>query len=359
MGLLSDIFIKIRKARVYYLAYAPYKKLIDEHKEWKKLTPEEKAAIRCGGYTHTVYKNLCPKWDGVNSARYFVADAYFQAYLLPKLSPINYGLLGINHVLHYYSDKNYQEYFMQGLQFPANLVRNVNGEFYDANMQLISEAEAAGILEKAGEVVYKKSLGAAHGAGIQKGTVKDFDDIKKRWKKDYQAQALIDQHEFFSYFNESSVNTIRIVTIFWRGEVYITGAMLRVGPPGAFCDHLSGESGGNSVVIPINLDGTMGDYAIDRYAGVVKQDVFGKPIKGTVPRFEEIKQLLIDNHKRYAHHRIIGWDISLDKDENIICVEYNTDCPGITKIQLATGPIFATKTVRGTCLLDEILEEKA
>ena len=71
-----------------------------------------------------------------------------------------------------------------------------------------------------------------------------------------------------------------------------------------------------------------------------------------------MKELVKKEHLRFPHHKIIGWDLTLDENENVVCIEYNAFTPGIIKSQYVLGPILAQKSVRGVPLLQEIMGVK-
>ena len=130
-----------------------------------------------------------------------------------------------------------------------------------------------------------------------------------------------------------------MTTLFWKGTVYILGGILRIGAPGSFCDHL-GANGVNPRVIRIYDDGKLYDYAVDPDGEKTFADAFGKPIIGSVPCYEEMKKQAVIEHKKFPHNRIIGWDFTVDEKYNVICMEYNSEQPGIIQSQMALGPFF-------------------
>lgn len=356
MGFLSDLFVSARLKRVRYLADIGNIKICREHKEWEKLTAEEKKACRCGGDDIMFYKNMWPGWKGPESAKYFVSEGFYQAYMLPVLAPINYGMLGIAHVTHYISDKNFQDIVMQGLRFNENYIKNISGEFYDSKMNHITKDEAMSILNQHDRLVFKRTVGFGHGVGVLVADKKDFQSVIDKWGANYQAQKLIKQSSVLAHFNESSVNILRLHTVFWKGHVYYLGGILRIGAPGAFLDHKS-EGELQPLAIGINDDGSFDDHVVDLVNGKAMHEVFGKKVQGQLPEFPALVEKLKKLHLRLPHNKIIGWDITLDENNEYLCVEFNTGYPAITKPQLVIGPMFATKTVNGVPLLDEILAE--
>lgn len=205
-------------------------------------------------------------------------------------------------------------------------------------------------------LVFKGSLVAGHGKNVQVVNRGNYISHMAFLRRDYIIQEVMKQHESLAYYNASSVNIIRITSLLWKGKVYIMGGILRVGVSGGFCDHTS-QGGQYPLIIPIDENGWLGSRAIDCDNGFVYDDVRGKRIEGRILHYMKMKEFAQKEHIKYPHHKMIGWDFTLDVNENIRCIEYNSDCPGIVQSQFALGPIFSQRTERGNSLLDEILRD--
>lgn len=319
----------------------------------KKLTLVEKRRIaKRNNNVATIMKTVYKDWDSCDY-RYFVSDPYFQLELLPKLNDINYGKFGIRHKWSYFSDKNYQEIIASNFKFPEAIVRKINGDYYDNSFHYIDYNEALEKLKKYDSLVFKKSLGEGHGKGVKLVLKKDYEDEINSFGNNYVIQKKIKQHDFLANYNSSSVNVIRVTSLYIHGEVYILGSILRVGAPGSFCDHL-GHNNVNPRIVSIADNGKLVGPAIDPDCCVVYDDLFGKKIDGKIPNYNEIIKTVKKEHKRFLHHKIIGWDITVDSDENVLCIEFNSNVPGIIQTQMANGPVFGELSSRGIPLLDEI-----
>lgn len=288
---------------------------------------------------------------------WFVSDALYQTEILPRLNKVNYTKIGQLYEDRLFADKNYQDMSANYIRYPDIIVRNIEGEFYDIGFHHISKTAALDLCKNYQELVFKKSIETGHGRGVRTVEQKDYSAVMDHLGKNYVVQKIMKQHMSLEYYNASSVNVIRITSLFWRGMVYILGGILRVGAPGNFCDHTS-ENGGHPLIIPIDEGGRLGRTAIDCDRGYVYENVRGKEIKGSIFRYLEMKEAVKKQHMKYPFMGIIGWDLMLDEDGNIRCIEYNSGCPGIVQSQFALGPIFAQTTERGNRLLDEILQTK-
>ncbi|MBR2840593.1 MAG: hypothetical protein IKF01_01840 [Bacilli bacterium] len=303
-----------------------------------------------------IIKPLYKKWDKCK-IEYFVSDYYYQSKILPRLNSINYNSFGMRHKKSYFMDKNFQEVIAKSFMFPKAIIRRINGDYYDEKYNVISVAEALSKLEKYEEVVFKKSLGESHGRGVHLATKIEYKNLIDNFDRNFIVQDKIEQHVMLSSFNSSSVNVIRITSLHLGDEIYILGSTLRVGAPGSFCDHV-GFDNENPRIIAIDDTGRLYGNVISPDDCKIHNDIFGKKAEGIIPKYNEIIEKIKSNHLKFLHHKIIGWDITIDKDENIICIEYNTLVPGIVQTQIVCGPVFSKMSSNDTTLLEEILKSK-
>lgn len=342
---------------IKFLRTKEAKDICKQHPKWKELDKREKRLIgKSDYYSCKMFKNVCIEWNEINCA-YFVSDSFYQTELLPRLNRINYDAVGLRCTPGYFGDKNYQERFVGNLSFPNSIIHNVAGEYYNSSFEHISKEQAYEIIKKYDKVVVKKSIGVGHGKGVTLVDKPNSSDVFEIYKEDFVVQEILKQHNFLANFNESSVNIVRITTLFWKGRVYVLGAILRIGAPGAFCDHVkAGEN--NPRIIGLDEEGKLIGPAVDPDNLIKYDNIFGKKIEGNVPEFRRMVQIVTDEHLKYAHHRIIGWDLTLTSDGKICCIEYNSSIPGIVQTQTVLGPIFMKLSERGNYILDEILEQK-
>lgn len=347
----KNAYIKFSAERISRRLRRDEKKIFAMHKDhWDFLTSEELRSIDSKDkYAFAIYKNMA----GADKLPYYVSDSMYRTVLLPKLNPLNHTPSGANRAS-CFADKNYAELIMKGLRFPKPVFRCLHGYFYDAELRRITEEEALALAEPYEELVFKRSVDGAHGYGVKLVARENYSTMLREHGKHYVVQERIRQHPVLAHFNESSVNILRITSLCWQGEVYILSGILRIGAPGAFCDLMSyGDT--QNLNVTVMEDGSFAPVAFDPNYCHFYDNVYGKPIQGCVPRYEELKALIAQEHVKYPDYAMIGWDFTLDEDENIICIEFNTKWPSITATQYGNGPIFAQKSKNGVPLLDEIL----
>lgn len=165
---------------------------------------------------------------------------------------------------------------------------------------------------------------------------------------------MIKQCPEFARYNESSVNVLRITSVMWKGHVYILTVSLRVGAVGSFCDHCNNDKE-KAFQIPVNIDGgTFMPRAIEADTLDFYDSVHGAKIEGSVPKYDEMIEKIKKAHARYPDYGIIGWDVTVDSEGDIVLIEFNIS-PAFVGIQYQHGPVMMKKTVDGVPLLDEIL----
>lgn len=333
------------------------KKLMINHKDWKVLTKEEKKFIdKMNLNTSKIMKNVFYDWNNVEK-KYFVSDIYYQTKILPKLNTINYDDFGRVFGISCFTDKNFEEKYAYLFKFPNCVFRCIDGQFYNEDFKYIESIDVEKLSIKYNNLVFKRTFGEGHGKNVYLVNKGEFKKNIKDFGNNYVVQETIKQHEFLSNFNSSSVNVIRITSLLWEGKVYILGGLLRVGAPGAFCDHQGNDCTGPRV-IGLDENGNLLPYSIDPDKALVYDNIFGKKIEGEIPFYNEIKEKVCQQHLEFLHYKIIGWDITINNENEIICIEFNSNCPGIIQTQMACGPIFSKKLDNNKVLLDEILNSK-
>lgn len=225
------------------------------------------------------------------------------------------------------------------------MLRRIDGDFYDSEYQYINSDKALEILSNYDNLVFKISIGSAHGKGVSLVNKSEYDKKIGEYGNNYIVQEKIEQHENLAKFNASSVNILRITSLYWKENVYILGSILRVGAPGSFCDH-TGYKNTTPRIVKVDDSGNIVGKAISPDDGFIYNDLFGKEITGTIPKYKNIIDTIKHEHLKFTHHKIIGWDITVNSDNEPICLEFNTYCPGVVQTQMVCGSIFSKKLVK-------------
>lgn len=175
------------------------------------------------------------------------------------------------------------------------------------------------------------------GANISKVTITENTPIKTAFFRILQyggcvCEPWIEQSEEFARLNDSSVNTIRIATVYdERGLTKMYG-MLRTGRNGNVVDNAS--NGG--IAAEIDLD--TGIVISDGYTKTHLEHFECHPDTGVrykgfqIPRWNEVLPMVEEMHKICPVSKLVGWDLALTNDGWVL-IEGNGK-PNIDTIQM-------------------------
>lgn len=241
----------------------------------------------------------------------------------------------------YYSDKNFLDKVLPQGFCPKTMLRKVQGHYYDVNYKpiVMDEGIMKQIFGQCGfqRLVVKPTIDTNCGIGVElfaKGedgnyrSVKDqsaltFDWLQQCTGPDIIVQEAIEQSDFMSQFNSTSVNTLRMAM--YRSvkdeQCHLIGAVLRMGASGNYLDNV--HAGGRYV--GISQEGELCKYTMDRFG--IKQEVYNgidfSKVALCVPNYDKIKEFAIEVLQRVVHHRLLALDIAIRKDGTPVLVEYN------------------------------------
>ena len=170
-----------------------------------------------------------------------------------------------------------------------------------------------------------------YGLGISK--VSSLDELKalRDSGKSYIVEKLLSNCSELNLFNDSSLNTFRVVTcIDKQGKVHIVTILLRTGCKGSIIDNLKG--GGVCWHIDLNtgvIDCTGRDGEGNSSVSHPNSGVIGPGFR--IPRFEELKSFAVALAEHLPGARYVGWDIAITPN-GLEVIEGNV-CPSAELIQ--------------------------
>ncbi len=215
----------------------------------------------------------------------------------------------------------------------------IDGFFYNRELQLVSLASLKEIINATGDKVFLKKDYSKRGGGIAKLSA---DEISANYMQTFGncvIQAAIHQLAFFDEFKTGSVATIRITTVKeLGGKIDMRAANIRFGVDKAEWI----ESSKRIIIAIINKEGELDSYGYDnnwkKYS--THPDTQIPFANRKIPHFKLALETCIKLHAQVPHFGIIGWDVTIDKDEKIKVMEWNTGHSGITFNEATVGPCF-------------------
>ena len=268
--------------------------------------------------------------------RFIPSDLYYIE-LLPYINnlPFHWAL----------EDKSYLDRRFPDVKQAQTVCRRIAGEYYAAQMEMIGEEDAVRLCkEHKGDLFIKPSLYSGFGDRIRKFDPSECTDeqIKEYFTvtgPNCIVQEKILQHETLAALNPNSVCTIRVLSLFLKGEVHITLMYLRVGAAGS--SHVEVGDEYNAEILP---DGHVhpkawydGGFWIDaREEGLYDETL-------VIPGVDNILAQVRHLHPQVGHIKWIGWDFTLDRYGDPLLIEFNTT-PGDHAQRVCGRPLFGEMT---------------
>ena len=286
------------------------------------------------------YSLLCDGKDAYDPR--FVPDSIWFHDIIPfyNNTKINYA----------YADKGIYNRLLPNVSKPQTVVKRMAGYYYNGDSeQPISRDEAETLLAGEEHLIFKPSFGAkASGIRFYDRDEKEHDRLLRilnSMGSNFVVQRIVKQHPDLARLNPDSLNTIRVLSFRFKGEVHILSAQLRIGAAGSRVDNVS--AGGSAC--SIKSDGFLYEKSVTRQSTWTDETPSGIKLSTIrVPNYEGIMETVKRLHTELPYFDLLGWDFAVGEDGTPIMVEYNT-LPG--QNQIGSGePTFGDLT-------DEVFDE--
>jgi hypothetical protein len=259
----------------------------------------------------------------------WIPDNYYDRVVLPVFNG-GYGKTAVLRPL--------AKHLFRSDVFPE-IAYHVNRLFLSSDYRILNEDELMKLLfNNRDNIVFK--IDYSHtGTGIFLFERSNFDIKKVKMSGNGVFQYYIEQHPFFSELMPSSVSTIRITTYFENnGIVSVRGCFLRVARSTD-----QNVKWASNILIPVDpVNGELNElgyflnfHTTDRHPDT--QVVFAERF---IPFFSKCISTAKELHRQMPFCRCIGWDMIVDKYNNIKVMEWNGAYPDIIVHEAIQGPCF-------------------
>ena len=191
---------------------------------------------------------------------------------------------------------------------------------------------------KRNSTLFCKSPDGMFGKGIDiihLANVSDLDRFYDTCKKNkILLEEVLEQDCELAAFNNTAVNTIRVVTLICADDsVRIMAAVLRLSRKGKFADNFHHDGIASLIDVETGIVNTTGvDRKWNRYT--IHPDS-RKPIVGfQIPRWFEVVDMVKKAARVHPEVRYVGWDVTIKSSGEIVLIEGN---PGADPQPLGTG----------------------
>ena len=281
------------------------------------------------------HKNFAP-WLYVYSAisgefkKGWIPDNYYGAIVVPRLQGSYRAVSALNPL---------NSAIFQSDLFP-DLLSHANGIFFDTTYRFVPmKAVRDRLFENHDQVVFKLD-NSQKGRGIHVFNRDSFEIQHISKLGNGLFQGYIKQHALFDEFQRNSVTTIRITTVYDdSGAVSVRAGHLKMGSGTE--THVQSTS---SIKVPFDLkNGKLNDYGFTaEWAEIKSHPISRVPFSGKViPAYLECICAVTELHKKVPYIRCIGWDLTVDIDENVRLIEWNGGHNDIKFSEATQGPCFA------------------
>lgn len=304
------------------------------------LTKDEKVLLKqqWGRLGLNIYEDIFKLYKTINKfdARYLSDDLYYP-YILRKLNPQEFCVAMCH--------KAFYEKFFPGATQPTTYAKRIRGVFYDQANNVISEKDAKDIVVKVQSFIIKPTTDTCVGKNVHKITdpaTSNLSELFSRVGQDFIIQEVVEQSTQAAELNPSSLNTIRISTLYLNGKFSVCSIVVKMGRDGSCVDNL----GAGGLIIGVHNDGKLYDFAYDNKYNKYFQNgdcIFkGKQIDGIDKAIKFVERL---HTSHLPHLSFVGWDIAINKYNEPVLIEANLKWPGIHFEQLCSGlPLFGDRT---------------
>lgn len=275
-----------------------------------------------------IYRCYSSYFENEMSMDFAPADMLFPV-ILKILNPVEHRVL--------FSDKNIYDKRYDSSLLPETHFRKMNGFVMSSDYKPIEIDDSffLNLAKITDDVIVKPAIFSRGGSKVERFifTGKYFENDKKIrlginyldkvYKDNYIVQQRIEQHSILNQLNESSLNTLRVLT--YRSvidnEVKILGTYLRFGNPGSVVDNVT--AGGYA--LHVNDKGKLADFAINTnlskmfYAGPTRISEIDD-----YPNYDQIVSVSKEIANLHPYQRVVGLDVVLDKQNCVKLIEVNT-----------------------------------
>lgn len=266
---------------------------------------------------------------------YYLPDFQFYEYIIKKTNPSD--------LVKPFENKAMYDIYLSQLPIAKTLSKAINGKKFNGINRIINDDEELNILCTQRQFIIKPSKETGCGKGVKKVNLEKIQDktiyLKKlleNYGSDYVVQEVIEQHPSMGNLNPTSLNTCRVTTMYFDGKIS-SSTILKVGKLNADKDNWF-----TSYFIGVSQEGKVLDYGFDAKLRRVTKTDNGTKFGGLqLPEYRKMISTVEYFHQLYFPMiGVLGWDVVVDKDNNIRVIEVNVDYPGIAGEQFASGPFF-------------------
>jgi len=303
----------------------------------KDMTKEHLDYFKSFGFNHVNSKYM--EWIvSVNNTfdKRYIPDDFFNVYIdnpypNPEITP-------------HWKNKCYQEYILPFVKYPETLVRNVNGYYIDNEDNFLSIDYVLDMLKDEKRVVIKPSMFNGGGLNVNFYNGNEVTkNILDFYKKDFVIQRKMKQSPFMESLNPACVNTDKIHSFLFEGEVYILSSFMRFSTDGSEIDNITTNN--SWCLVNVNKEGQLSSKGYGNSESISEKTPTGILYKDIKLDFHhKCVDIVKRAHRRLLFFPFVGWDFAQDVNGEPVLIEYNMKWHTISCSEYGGGPLFGDMT---------------
>jgi len=253
-----------------------------------------------------------------------------------------------------FSDKNLSDQLLAPKRAPVTRVKRIRGRYYGPEDAAVSSGEAARLVcGEPSDLVIKPSR-QGNGDGVRQfesdgrvlsaeGRAWSLEDLEAEYGDDFIVQERIIQHAEMAAVHPASVNTVRVLTLRFGGDVRVETCIARFGTAGRVTDN----AGTGGLLVGIDSRGRLHPRAMDLSGRLHEKhpDTGHAFSEGfDVPGYDSICREALRLHARLHHLDLVSWDFAVAEDGEPIFVEVNFRGMGDAYQFVPRRPILGDRT---------------
>ena len=285
---------------------------------------------------------LSAKYSG-NADPLYIPYEVFNTDIEPTLNPTLSA--------EFFSLKSFSNHWFRGGVFPRDYFHNIDGEWLDHDLNVISYDAVRAIANNLEYPVVIKPNRDSYG-GMNVFFPKSKEELLELagMRKDFLVQEKITQHAFFNQFNPHGINSVR-VNIYRSvkdDQLHVVNSALRCGVGGSLDNVTSG-----GIASGIGQDGNLCGFATDD-AGkrFLKHPDTGFSFDHKILDFDNLKRVSLQVASKVFYARIICLDLCYDSEGRWRLIEVNINSTTLMFAQYFGAQFFGkfTEEVREYCI---------
>ena len=213
-----------------------------------------------------------------------------------------------------FRNKLFTQLLFPFLKHPENVIVNNYGVYLNEKFDFLTEEQAVTELQKSlqkeQELILKPTLDSGSGQSIvflnKNMTKQQLLDRFRTLQQNFVCQRIIKNHPSFAAVGPKSLNTMRVCTLVHKNNVYLVGAVLRMGATSRLDNW--GQGG---FLVQVYANGTLADYAVSEHGKRISKTPSGFNFAGHhLFRGSEVLETAIQCHRRIPQQKYISLRIS-------------------------------------------------